>query len=68
MLIGGIISFSNKNSNIHNFNRIGRCFRFYHRGICVTFITEDDVHEMQVTAQYFSTVIEELPKSIAHLL
>lgn len=56
---------SNRENYIH---RIGRSGRFGRKGVAINFVTGNDARCLQELEQFYNTVIEEMPMSIAELL
>lgn len=56
---------TNRENYIH---RIGRSGRFGRKGVAINFVTENDARQLKEIEQYYTTVIEEMPQSIADLL
>ncbi|CAB3403591.1 unnamed protein product [Caenorhabditis bovis] len=56
---------TNRENYIH---RIGRSGRFGRKGVAINFVTQNDACKLKEIEQYYTTVIEEMPQSIADLL
>jgi translation initiation factor 4A len=56
---------TNRENYIH---RIGRSGRFGRKGVAINFITGDDVKYMKDIEEFYHTVVEEMPNTVADLL